>query len=118
MKPNLAAAFFAPVFAIAFSLASWAPGAAAEEPPEKIVKRVRAEAAKVLGKSPEEIDPARPLARQGADELDIVELVMALEEAFEIEIPEDAVELNLDRPDATLTVKRLATIVSGLAKPK
>ncbi len=28
----------------------------------------------------------------GADSLDVVELVMALEEAFDIEIPDDAVE--------------------------
>jgi acyl carrier protein len=43
-----------------------------------------------LGVSPEEIEPAASFMDDlGADSLDIVELVMAMEEAFDIEIPDD-----------------------------
>ena len=43
-----------------------------------------------LGVSPEEISPEVSFVEDlGADSLDIVELVMAMEEAFDIEIPDD-----------------------------
>ena len=43
-----------------------------------------------LGVSPEEIEPeASFMDDLGADSLDIVELVMAMEEEFDIEIPDD-----------------------------
>jgi acyl carrier protein len=43
-----------------------------------------------LGVSPEEISPEASFIEDlGADSLDIVELVMAMEEAFDIEIPDD-----------------------------
>ena len=46
-----------------------------------------------MGVQPEEIGPKTSLiADLGADSLDTVELVMALEERFRIEIPEEDVE--------------------------
>ena len=43
-----------------------------------------------LGVSPEEISPEASFMEDlGADSLDIVELVMAMEEEFDIEIPDD-----------------------------
>ena len=46
-----------------------------------------------LGVKPAEVTKdANILDDLGADSLDVVELVMALEEAFDIEIPDDAVE--------------------------
>ena len=46
-----------------------------------------------LGVSPEEISPeASFMADLGADSLDIVELVMAMEEEFDVEIPDDDAE--------------------------
>ncbi len=46
-----------------------------------------------LGVSPEEISPeASFMDDLGADSLDIVELVMAMEEEFDIEIPDDDAE--------------------------
>ena len=52
-----------------------------------------------LGVSPEEISPeASFMDDLGADSLDIVELVMAMEEAFEVEIPDERYdELARDR---------------------
>ena len=46
-----------------------------------------------LGVSLEEIEPeASFMDDLGADSLDIVELVMAMEEAFDVEIPDDDAE--------------------------
>lgn len=43
-----------------------------------------------LGVSPEEISPDASFVEDlGADSLDIVELVMAMEEEFDVEIPDD-----------------------------
>jgi len=53
-------------------------------------QRVSAIIVEQLGVSPEEISPGASFMDDlGADSLDIVELVMAMEEAFDIEIPDD-----------------------------
>lgn len=59
------------------------------EVPEKI-KTIIAEQ---LGVKPEEVTPQASFIEDlGADSLDTVELVMALEEEFEIEIPDEDAE--------------------------
>ena len=55
--------------------------------------KVRSVMAEQLGIDPAEIKPeANILDDLGADSLDVVELVMALEEIFDIEVPDEAVE--------------------------
>ena len=59
-----------------------------------------------LGVSAEEIKPeASFIDDLGADSLDIVELVMAMEEAFDIEIPDDDAEKLQTIGDAMSYVK-------------
>ena len=53
--------------------------------------RVRLEVATILKKDSAQIDATKPLVAHGADELDIVEIVMAVEEAFKVEIPDSAI---------------------------
>ncbi len=56
------------------------------------LERVRALVSTQLGVAPEEVVPdARILDDLGADSLDVVELVMALEEAFDVSVPDDDV---------------------------
>jgi len=64
-----------------------------------------------LGVSPEEISPeASFMDDLGADSLDVVELVMAMEEEFDIEIPDDDAEKIQTIGDAVSYVKgRLGT---------
>jgi len=58
-----------------------------------VSKRVRDLMASQLGVEEGELVPqASILDDLGADSLDVVELVMALEEAFDIEVPDDDVE--------------------------
>jgi acyl carrier protein len=84
--------------------------------PSMIVDRVRAEVAAILKKKSSQIDVKEPLVAQGADELDIVEIVMAVEEAFNAEIPDSAIGEKVGEASKDLTVEKLAEIVSRQPK--
>lgn len=71
---------------------------------EKKIKQIIAEQ---LGMAEEEIsNDASFVDDLGADSLDIVELVMAMEEEFEIEIPDEDAEKLLTVQDAVDYVKK------------
>jgi acyl carrier protein len=60
---------------------------------EEILERVKGIVAEQLGVSVEEVTASASLIDDlGADSLDIVELVMALEEEYETEIPDEDAE--------------------------
>ena len=60
---------------------------------EGLIERVRRLVSDQLGVDPSEMKPdANILDDLGADSLDVVELVMAIEEAFDIEVPDEDVE--------------------------
>jgi acyl carrier protein len=59
-----------------------------------------------LGATPAEIVPEASFTDDlGADSLDLVEMVMAMEEAFDIEIPDDDAEKLLTIGDAVAYLK-------------
>ena len=69
--------------------------------PEAVNDRVRAIIAEQLGVKLEEVtDAASFIEDLGADSLDTVELVMALEEEFGIEIPDEDAEKMVTVGDA------------------
>lgn len=60
---------------------------------ENYEQKIRDIIVEQLGVAPEKVTPdASFIDDLGADSLDTVELVMALEEAFDIEIPDEAAE--------------------------
>lgn len=60
---------------------------------EDVFERVKKIVADQLSVDPAEVTPTASFANDlGADSLDVVELVMALEEEFDIEIPDEAAE--------------------------
>jgi len=70
-------------------------------------KKIKQIIAEQLGLNEEEIvDGASLLDDLGADSLDIVELVMAMEEEFEIEIPDEDAEKIVTVKDVVDYVKR------------
>ena len=95
------------VFALAIAFVGCGPAVKAK--PE-VVEKIRVEVAKILKK--DQIDIRKPLGAQGADELDIVEIVMAVGEAFKVEIPDNAIGEKPDKIAKTLTIEKLAEIVT------
>lgn len=71
-----------------------------------IEARVRAIIADQLGVAEEEVKPeSRFIEDLGADSLDIVELIMAMEEEFETEIPDEEAEKLLTVGDTIEYIK-------------
>ena len=77
---------------------------------EAVVDRVRAIIAEQLGVKIEEVtDAASFIDDLGADSLDTVELVMALEEEFGIEIPDEDAEKMTTVGDAVKYIEKKAS---------
>ena len=85
---------------------------------QQVVDGVRSEVAKILKKDAGQIDVAKSLVALGADELDIVEIVMSVEEAFKVKIPDSAIGGKPADVGKTLTVQKLAEIVFKQPKTK
>jgi acyl carrier protein len=67
---------------------------------EAVAEKVKEIITKHLDVKPEEVKPEASFGDLGADSLDNVELVMAFEEEFGIEIPDDAAEKILNVQNA------------------
>jgi acyl carrier protein len=73
---------------------------------QTIEERVRGIISDQLGVSEDEVKPdSKFIEDLGADSLDIVELIMAMEEEFEIEIPDDKAEKIRNVSDAFNFIK-------------
>ena len=76
-----------------------------------VVQRVQAELATILKKEAAKLPVDKPVAELGANELDVVEWMMALDEAFRVRIPKDKVfdgKTNKVRTD--LSIASMAAI--------
>lgn len=81
-----------------------------QEPMSRVTKIV----AEILNLKPEEVYVNVPLTKQKnpADELDVVEIVMSVEEAFNIEIKDEELGDTLEDATNDLTVTKLVDIVA------
>lgn len=73
-------------------------------------EKIKSIIAEQLGVKPEEVTPQASFIEDlGADSLDTVELVMALEEEFEIEIPDEDAEKMASVGDAVKYIEEKLT---------
>lgn len=82
------------------------------------MNRVRTIAAEQFGVDVTRITESTSLGELGADELDLVELVMELEEEFDVTIPDEAVGGSFGPPEwqqkmNQMTMEQLAKIVEA-----
>ena len=81
----------------------------ADKPIEEKVKDIIVEQ---LGVNPEQVTPTASFIEDlGADSLDRVELIMAFEEAFDMEIPDDQAETIKTVQDAVAYIEKNSKVV-------
>ena len=80
---------------------------------QDVLSGVRRIVAEALRLTPEEVNVDAPLSKQKnpADELDVVEIVMMVEEAYQVQINDEEIGGTLDHVATNLTVRKLADIV-------
>lgn len=99
-------------------LATSAPARSGRPDDQQIVDKIREIVAKQLGVEQRTVDVGAPLSGQkvAADELDVVEIIMSVEEAFGVEIKDEEISGPDGDIDRGLSVNRLAQVVSGKKK--
>jgi acyl carrier protein len=91
----------------------------AAQTPEEVRSRVRAAIADQLRVDAKNIEPTRRLTEYGMDELDLVELIMTLEDRFDVEIPDEAVTMKKSTGWVdSVTMQRLVDIVNERLRKK
>lgn len=79
--------------------------------PAPVLQEIREEVAKILHRPVSTIDVSRPLTAQGAEELDIMEIVLRVEEMYHVNIPDAAFGREAADIGRVMTVEKLARVV-------
>lgn len=109
-----AIASIALTFLLATSGATLAAGGLPSD--SQLLAAVRTIIAEQLGKWPAEIDSTRSLYKLGADEMDVVQIVLALEQKYQIKLPDAAVGASQKPMGRSLNARRLADAVMAQLK--
>lgn len=84
----------------------------------EVVDRIKVELARMLNKSPRDFDTYKPIVAQGANDLHIVELVLALERVFQVKLPDGRLATKSGEGTSMLTIDQLAGVVAAEMKNK
>lgn len=84
----------------------------------EVVDRIKSELARMLKKSPGDFDTYKPLMAQGANDLHIVELVLTLERAFQVKVPDGRIASKTGEGSSLLTIDQLAEVIAAELKNK
>ncbi len=102
----------------ALALCTVSAARAAEVDRVDVTQRVHKIVEQQLANAAGKLDDARPLSAYGMDELDLVEMIMALEEEFDISIPDQAVEPKGSGWQDAVTTRLLIDIVIDQLRKK
>lgn len=78
----------------------------------ELLEKVRQQVAKALRKDAIQLDVREPLGFQGANEQDIVVILIEVEDTFKVEIPDSSINKPPRELAKTLTIQKLADIVA------
>lgn len=84
----------------------------------EVVDRIKVELARILNKRPKDFDSHKPLVAQGANDLQIVELVLALERTFQVKVPDAQIAGKTADGSSTVTIEQLADAIAAEMKNK
>ena len=86
--------------------------------PETSVANMQDLVSQILKKEPAQIDVTKSLYALGANEADIINIVMAIEGTFQIELPSSEIGVTLGDIGKSMTVQKLAEIASKQPRTK
>jgi acyl carrier protein len=84
----------------------------------EVAERIKAELGRILNRAPAEFDTRKPLVAQGANDLQIVELVLAVERAFQVKVPDSRIGSRTGEGASALTIDQLANAIAAEMKNK
>ena len=84
----------------------------------EVAERIKSEVGRILQKRPQDFDPYKPLVAQGLNDLQLVELVLALERAFQVKVPDNRIGNKSGEGSSLLTIEQLAEVITAEMKSK
>jgi len=84
----------------------------------EVADRIKAELGRILNREPEDLDTHRPMMAQGANDLQIVELVLAVERSFQVKVPDSRIGSRTGEGASALTIEQLADAVAAEMRNK
>jgi acyl carrier protein len=84
----------------------------------EVVDRIKTELGRIANRSPGEFNAHKPLIAQGLNDLQLVELVLAVERAFQVKVPDSRIGTKNADGASLLTIDQLADAITAEMKNK
>jgi acyl carrier protein len=84
----------------------------------EVADRIKREVGRMMNRRPQEFDAHKPLLAQGLDDLQLVELVLSMERAFQVKVPDARISNKTGDGSSMLTIEQLANVITAEMKNK
>ena len=84
----------------------------------EVTDQIKTELGRIVHKKPQEFDSQKPLIAQGLNDLQIVELILAVERAFQVKVPDKRINSKDADGSSMLTIDELADAITAEMKNK
>jgi len=84
----------------------------------EVADQIKVELGRIAHKQPKDFDSHKPLIGQGLNDLQIVELVLAVERAFQVKVPDKRIDSKDADGSSLLTIDELADAITAEMKSK